>query len=89
MQPEVIDEINASKAISWSLTVPDNQSYCEVLGLSSRQLRLCRQDNALGDVLTRAVRISAFECQRLFRYERWNCSLGAKRLMMLSESKYY
>ena len=84
MNSAVLDEDLSNRNMTWT---PTNISMCELLQLSTRQLEICQQESSLGDVLAAAVRMSAFECQRQFRYERWNCSLGQKRLNLLKQSK--
>jgi len=48
-------------------------------GLSPGQRRFCHLYADHMPSVARAVRIAAGECQRQFRYRRWNCSTAAHR----------
>ncbi|KAH9524028.1 Protein Wnt-9a [Bulinus truncatus] len=62
---------------------PDD--YCNSLGLHRKQKRICRKGKGVAEMLARAARLSALECQHQFQHERWNCSLGSYRKNILEK----
>nr|CAB3267758.1 Wnt14/15 [Phallusia mammillata] len=58
---------------------------CNNFALTASQLKKCRRDPGMPQVLSEATHIAAAECQYQFRYEKWNCSLGSSRIKMLDK----
>ncbi|KAK0049985.1 protein Wnt-9a [Biomphalaria pfeifferi] len=62
-----------------------HEDYCNSLGLHRKQKRVCRKGKGMAEMLVRATRLAALECQHQFLQERWNCSLGSYRKHLLEK----
>ncbi|KAK6961654.1 Protein Wnt-9a, partial [Biomphalaria glabrata] len=62
-----------------------HEDYCNSLGLHRKQKRVCRKGKGVAEMLVRATRLAALECQHQFQQERWNCSLGSYRKNLLEK----
>ena len=59
---------------------------CDVLKLDRKQRRMCKK-KCVAQTLLKAAQLSTSECQRLFRFDRWNCSIGKFRTKLLRQGK--
>ena len=76
----------ASPSSSTAVSVADATSeICRRLRLRDWPQRVCINGGGVAETLMEAIRMSVYECQHQFLYERWNCSLDRYRINVLQQ----
>ncbi|XP_042858847.1 protein Wnt-9a-like [Penaeus japonicus] len=70
---------------SLNLSITDLGKLCGRVGVDGRGWRMCTRSPEVAGVMLEAAWVSVVHCQRIMQYERWNCSLGHSRIMMVKK----
>lgn len=80
-----LDQDLINNISSLNLSVTDLGKLCGRVGVDGRGWRMCTRSPEVAGVMLEAAWVSVVHCQRVMKYERWNCSLGHSRIMMVKK----
>ncbi|XP_063605881.1 protein Wnt-9a-like [Penaeus indicus] len=80
-----LDQDLVNNISSLNLSITDLGKLCGRVGVDGRGWRMCTRSPEIAGVMLEAAWVSVVHCQRVMQYERWNCSLGHSRLMMVKK----